>query len=76
MSIVDIFNNIEFFKYPLLVGILLTIAASIVGVVLVLKRYSMIGDGLSHVSFGVIAVAMCLNHFLLQFQLSLLLHIY
>ena len=61
MSIVDVFKNIEFFKYPLLVGILLTIAASIVGVVLVLKRYSMIGDGLSHVSFGVIAVAMCLN---------------
>lgn len=61
MSIVDIINNIEFFKYPLLVGIMLTIAASIVGVVLVLKRYSMIGDGLSHVSFGVIAVAMCLN---------------
>lgn len=61
MSIVDIFNNIDFFKYPLLVGIMLTIAASIVGVVLVLKRYSMIGDGLSHVSFGVIAVAMCLN---------------
>ena len=39
MSIVDIINNIDFFKYPLLVGILLTIAASIVGVVLVLKRY-------------------------------------
>ena len=61
MSIVDVFNNIDFFKYPLLVGILLTVAASIVGVVLVLKRYSMFGDGLSHVSFGVIAAAMCLN---------------
>ena len=61
MTIQDILDNIEFFKYPLLVGVLLCLAASIIGVVLVLKRFSMIGDGLSHVSFGVIAVAMCLN---------------
>lgn len=61
MSIIDIFQNIDFFKFPLLVGILLCLSASVVGVVLVLKRYSMIGDGLSHVSFGVVAVAMAVN---------------
>lgn len=61
MSIIDIFKNIEFFKYPLLVGILLCLSASAIGVVLILKRYSMIGDGLSHVSFGVVAVAMAVN---------------
>ncbi len=61
MSIIDIFKNIDFFKYPLLVGILLCLSASVVGVVLVLKRYSMIGDGLSHVSFGVVAMAMAVN---------------
>lgn len=61
MSIVDIFENIDFFIFPLLVGIILCLCASIIGVVLVLKRYSMIGDGLSHVSFGVVAIAMALN---------------
>lgn len=61
MSIIDIFENIEFFKYPLLVGILLCLSASAIGVVLILKRYSMIGDGLSHVSFGVVATAMAVN---------------
>ena len=54
-------NNFDIIKYPLLVGILLSITASILGVVLVLKRYSMIGDGLSHVSFGVYAVALGLG---------------
>ncbi len=61
MTIIDIFENIEFFKYPLLVGILLCLSASAIGVVLILKRYSMIGDGLSHVSFGVVAIAMAVN---------------
>lgn len=61
MSIRDIFDNFEFFKYPILVGVLLCLSASIIGVVLVLKRYSMIGDGLSHVSFGVFAVALAVN---------------
>ncbi len=57
-GIVDnFFNNFDIIKYPLFVGILLSLTASILGVVLVLKRYSMIGDGLSHVSFGVYAVA-------------------
>lgn len=53
----NFFNNFDIIKYPLFVGILLSLTASILGVVLVLKRYSMIGDGLSHVSFGVYAVS-------------------
>lgn len=53
----NLLNNFDIIKYPLFVGILLSITAAILGVVLVLKRYSMIGDGLSHVSFGVYAVA-------------------
>lgn len=50
------------FSYPFmqrafLVGILVSLCASLLGVSLVLKRYSMIGDGLSHVGFGALAVA-------------------
>ena len=40
----NFFNNFDIIKYPLFVGILLSITAAILGVVLVLKRYSMIGD--------------------------------
>ncbi len=57
----NLINNFDIIKYPLIVGILLSVTASILGVVLVLKRYSMIGDGLSHVSFGVYAVALGLG---------------
>ncbi len=47
----------EMFSYPfmvraLLVGALIALCAAVLGVTLVLKRYSMIGDGLSHVGFG------------------------
>ncbi len=53
-----IFNNFDKLIFPLLVGCLLALTASVLGVVLVLKRYSMIGDGLSHVTFGVFAIAL------------------
>ena len=54
------------FSYPFmqrafLVGILVSLCASLLGVSLVLKRYSMIGDGLSHVGFGALAVASALH---------------
>lgn len=45
----------------LIVGILVSLCASLLGVSLVLKRYSMIGDGLSHVGFGALAIATVLN---------------
>lgn len=53
---------LSMFAYPFIlrafaVGILVSLCASLLGVSLVLKRYSMIGDGLSHVSFGALAVA-------------------
>lgn len=61
MILTSLFENIDIIIYPLIVGILISLTAAILGVVLVLKRYSMIGDGLSHVSFGVIAVLMAIS---------------
>lgn len=51
----------DFVKYALAAGILVSLCAALLGVSLVLKRYSMIGDGLSHVAFGAIAVAAVLK---------------
>ena len=56
----------EMFSYTfilraIIVGILVSLCASILGVSLVLKRYSMIGDGLSHVAFGALGIATVLN---------------
>ncbi len=46
-----------FVRYALIAGVLIALCAALLGVTLVLKRYSMIGDGLSHVAFGAMAVA-------------------
>ena len=48
----------HFMQRAVLVGVLVSLCAAVLGVSLVLKRYSMIGDGLSHVSFGALAVAL------------------
>ena len=50
-----------FVRYALIAGVLIALCAALLGVSLVLKRYSMIGDGLSHVAFGAIAVATVCN---------------
>lgn len=50
-----------FVRYALIVGMLVALCASLLGVTLVLKRFSFIGDGLSHVAFGAIAIASVLN---------------
>ena len=50
-----------FVRYALIVGVLISLCSSLLGVTLVLKRFSFIGDGLSHVAFGAIAVASVLN---------------
>ncbi len=50
-----------FMARALVVGILVALCASLLGVTLVLRRYSMIGDGLSHVGFGALAIAAALN---------------
>lgn len=44
--------NYPFVRYAFIVGILVALCSSLFGVILVLKRYSFIGDGLSHVAFG------------------------
>ncbi len=53
----SMFLEYEFVRYALIVGVLIALCAALLGVILVLKRFSFIGDGLSHLSFGVIAVA-------------------
>ena len=50
-----------FVRYALIVGVLIALCSSLLGVTLVLKRYSYIGDGLSHVAFGALAIATVLN---------------
>ncbi|MBE6002405.1 MAG: metal ABC transporter permease, partial [Sarcina sp.] len=50
-----------FVRYALIVGVLIALCSSLLGVTLVLKRYSFIGDGLSHVAFGAMAIAAVLN---------------
>ena len=48
-------------RYALIVGVLIALCSSLLGVTLVLKRFSFIGDGLSHVAFGATAIATVLN---------------
>lgn len=50
-----------FVRYALAVGVLIALCASLFGVTLVLKRYSYLGDGLSHVAFGAMSVATVLR---------------
>ncbi len=50
-----------FVRYALITGTLIALCSALLGVTLVLKRFSFIGDGLSHVAFGAIAVASVLN---------------
>lgn len=50
-----------FVRYALVVGVLIALCASLLGVTLVLKRFSFIGDGLSHVAFGAISIATVLG---------------
>ena len=67
-------NLLQMFSYPfmqraLIAGVLVSLCAALLGVTLVLKRYSMIGDGLSHVSFGALAVAVALGFTPLYFSI-------
>ena len=62
-----IFNSlVSYFQYPfvryaMIVGVLVALCSSLLGVTLVLKRFSFIGDGLSHVAFGTFSIAVVLN---------------
>ena len=64
MSILN--TLIEYFRFPfvryaLIAGVLIALCSSLLGVTLVLKRLSFIGDGLSHVAFGAMAIATALS---------------
>ena len=69
-SILEMFSY-SFMTKAFIVGILISICASLVGISLVLKRNSMIGDGLSHVGFGAFAIATVLNFAPLEFALPI-----
>ncbi len=57
----SLYFQYPFVRYALVVGVMIALCSSLLGVTLVLKRFSFIGDGLSHVAFGAMAVAAILN---------------
>lgn len=61
MSAIINMLSYHFMQRALIVGVLVSLCAAMLGVSLVLKRYSMIGDGLSHVGFGTLAIAAAFN---------------
>jgi len=54
---IGMYLQFPFVQYALIVGVLIALCSSLPGVTLVLKRFSFIGDGLSHVAFGAMAIA-------------------
>ena len=68
MSILQMFSY-PFMQRALIAGVLVSLCAALLGVTLVLKRYSMIGVGLSHVSFGALAIAVALGMTPLYFSI-------
>ena len=56
-----VYPSYPFVRYAFIAGILIALCSSLLGVILVLKRYSYIGDGLSHVAFGAMSVALVLD---------------
>lgn len=61
MNMLLFYLGYPFVRYALIVGVLIALCSSLFGVTLVLKRFSFIGDGLSHVAFGAIALATVLK---------------
>ena len=61
MEKISLYLSYPFVRYALIVGVLVALCSSLLGVTLVLKRFSFIGDGLSHTAFGAMAVAAVLN---------------
>ncbi len=57
----SMYFEFPFVRYALIAGVLIALCSSLLGVTLVLKRFSFIGDGLSHVAFGAMAIAAVLN---------------
>ena len=69
-DILHIFS-LDFMQRALLGGILLSVCCAILGIILVLKQFSMIGDGLSHVAFGSLAIATLLGFSPLKFTIPI-----
>ena len=69
MSLILEMLTYPFMQRALIAGTLVSLCAALLGVPLVLKRYSMIGDGLSHVSFGALAIAVALGFTPLYFSI-------
>lgn len=61
LEMLGIYFSYPFVRYAMVVGVLIALSSSLLGVSLVLKRFSFIGDGLSHVAFGAMAVATVLD---------------
>lgn len=61
ITTLSMYLTFPFVRYALIVGVLIALCSSLLGVTLVLKRFSFIGDGLSHVAFGAMAIAAVLN---------------
>ena len=70
LSIFEMFSY-EFIVKALVVGVCISLCSSLLGVNMVLKNKSMIGDGLSHVAFGACAIAVCLNWAPLAFSIPI-----
>lgn len=61
IATLSLYFSYPFIRYALLVGVFISLCSSLLGVTLVLKRFSFIGDGLSHVAFGAMAIATVLD---------------
>lgn len=61
LDMLKMYLQFPFVQYALIVGVLIALCSSLLGVTLVLKRFSFIGDGLSHVAFGAMAIAGIVN---------------
>ncbi len=60
-EMLGIYFSYPFVRYAIIAGVLIALSSSLLGVSLVLKRFSFIGDGLSHVAFGAMAVSTVLD---------------
>lgn len=73
LSQLELYLPYAFVRYALIAGVMISLCSSLFGVTLVLKRFSFIGDGLSHVAFGAMAIAMILqvtNNMLLMMPIT------
>ena len=61
LDTLTLYFSYPFVRYALIVGVLIALCSSLLGVTLVLKRFSFIGDGLSHVAFGAMSIAAVLK---------------